>query len=135
MSNNLSEEEFDELMFEKYLPQFKLYLSWFVSGFYKDHFLAALDDYLRPTMIARAKDYDDKSVYSTMSDGDYMRLDELLEPDENLKEGKYRLNINALLNILYRYFYWSWGSVDNANTEEWLESEHDQILELVETYV
>lgn len=126
----MEESEFDDLMQNKYLPKFEEYLNWFESGFYKDNFLKALDEYLRPTMQRRAEDYGDDFIFSTMSHGDYSHLEEIIDQEDDFEEQK-----KALLNIIYRYFYWSWGYEENGNTESWIELQHKQILDLVESYV
>ncbi len=109
---------------------------------YKNNrFLEQLDSYLRPVLIERMKEFSDDKPFTTVYQGDYNKLTELRInpiPTNSIQE---RFSIDggnrmpALLEILLRWFKFSFEITPGADRKRWILKKQNEIIEIINAHL
>lgn len=94
------------------------------EGYLKDNVLDAIDDYIRPAMIRRAKEWGDdvEKPYTTRSMGCFVNL-----KDINKDEKASMYYEDRFIHIMYRLHQWCWGN-ETIRGKDFSTFEQHQLL-------
>lgn len=125
------DKDFNNYWDEELEPKYNYELQFWVandSEFGVD-FLNALQEYIHSVMVSRSKD-GMLNLKQMMSWGDDHNLNEIPRSKLHLNDQKM-----AILDILYRFHYYSWGYVDKGQFKSQQKTWFDDIWDIINNYV